>query len=286
MDDLRLTVNGLDKILAGKNVLRHIDFSINAGEITALLGLNGAGKTTLVKTIIGEYSPSSGSVKIEGYGFPENRHYFGYMPQQISFLDSLYVNEVLDFVRHHYSSPYSTTEVCDILGISDLLNRKPSVLSGGQRRMVAFACAIIGRPKLLVLDEPTANLDLEYRASLNKYLHMFSSEGGSVLVTTHLLDEVEKIANKIVVIHKGTIRFSDSTAKFLAESAIRIIKVDGEYKEALRNMGIEFTESGNSICISTTDVDSLIEKISGYIPWRCMEIHKMSLEETLTESLK
>ena len=185
--------------------LRGIDLQIGPGELLAVLGANGAGKTTAVRILLGLTAPTSGIARVFG-GNPRDRATrtrVGAVLQIARVPETLRVREHIDLFSSYYPSPMPMSEVIDAAGLNGLERRKFGELSGGQQKRVLFALGICGNPDLLVLDEPTAGLDVEVRRALWRQIRAFVDRGRSVLLTTHYLAEAEALADRVVVIHKG-----------------------------------------------------------------------------------
>jgi ABC-2 type transport system ATP-binding protein len=196
-----------EKRYGGLVALRSVDLTIDRGEVIALLGPNGAGKSTLVSLVVGLRRPSSGRVRVFG-GDPREwraRRRIGVTPQDMGFPPTLRVREILALARAHTAAPVPMPALLDRFGLVGLERRQAGGLSGGQRRRVALALAFAGAPDLAVLDEPTTGLDVESRRSAWEAIGSFSQRGGSVLLTTHSLDEARALARRIVVLARGAI---------------------------------------------------------------------------------
>src|SRR5271167_1359804 len=187
--------------------LRNLNLEVRAGELLALLGPNGAGKTTLVRMLLGLALPDSGSVSVFGAD-PHQGHVqprLGAMLQVAKVPETLRVREHIDLFSSYYPKPLPLAEVLSIAGLVEIKNRKFGELSGGQRQRVLFALAICGNPDLLFLDEPTVGLDVEARRLLWDEIRKLVARGKTVLLTTHYLEEADALADRIVVINKGSI---------------------------------------------------------------------------------
>ena len=185
--------------------LRGIDLQIRPGELLAVLGANGAGKTTAVRILLGLTAPTSGIARVFG-GNPRDRvtrARVGAVLQIARVPETLRVREHIDLFSSYYPNPMPMSEVIDAAGLNGLERRKFGELSGGQQKRVLFALGICGNPDLLVLDEPTAGLDVEVRRALWRQIRAFVDRGRSVVLTTHYLAEAEALADRVVVIHKG-----------------------------------------------------------------------------------
>ena len=200
-------LRGVHKRYREVEALRGVDLDIQPGELVALLGPNGAGKTTAVRVLLGLRRPDAGSARLFGRdpALPATRRLVGATPQVAGFPDNLTVREVVDLVRVHYPDPAPTPELLGRFGLAELAGRRAGGLSGGQTRRLAVALAFAGRPRMVVLDEPTTGLDVEARRGLWEILRAFVADGGAVLLTTHYLEEAQALASRVAVIADGTI---------------------------------------------------------------------------------
>ncbi len=196
------------------DALRGVDLSVDAGQIVALLGRNGAGKTTLISIIAGLLKADGGTVEVNGLdasGHPDEvARLLGVAPQETGVYRVLTVRENLEFFADLAGVPKKkrTTqaeEVAEQLGLSELLSRKGSELSGGETRRLHTACALVHRPRLLLLDEPTVGADVATRQQLIESVRGLAADGAAVVYTTHYLPEVEALEADIVIIHQGEI---------------------------------------------------------------------------------
>lgn len=193
------------KCYGAQTAVDGLDLSVSPGELLALLGPNGAGKTTSISMLLGLQQPDTGSVSLFGQS-PHNieaRRGIGVMLQEESLAPELKVRELLDLVAAYYPDPYAPEEVMDLTRTTALADRPYAKLSGGQKRLVHFALAICGRPKLLFLDEPTTGLDIEARETLWLTIREFVGRGTAVVLTTHYLEEAEALADRVVVLAAG-----------------------------------------------------------------------------------
>jgi ABC-2 type transport system ATP-binding protein len=182
-----------------------LDFEVRRGELLALLGPNGAGKSTAISLLLGLQRADAGSAQLFGES-PENiaaRRQIGVMMQEVALAPELRVRELIDLVASYYPNPLSVDEALAITQTATLAQRPYAKLSGGQKRQVQFALAICGRPSLMFLDEPTVGLDVQARAAMWTMLRRFVDDGGSIVLTTHYLEEAEALADRVVVIAKG-----------------------------------------------------------------------------------
>jgi len=206
--------------------LRNVNFTVRAGQVVALLGPNGAGKTTAVKLLLGLLPPTSGKARVFGGDptNPQNRMRTGAMLQVGRVPETLRVGEHIDLFSSYYPNPLPIDEVLAASGLEKLRDRKFGDLSGGQRQRTLFALAICGNPDLLFLDEPTVGLDVEARRALWEEIRRLVARGKTVLLTTHYLEEADALADRITVIHQGTIIAEGTPSEIKAQTSGKRIR--------------------------------------------------------------
>jgi ABC-2 type transport system ATP-binding protein len=195
-----------------------LDLTVEEGELVALLGPNGAGKTTLVSLLVGLRIPTAGAVRIFG-GDPRDwrtRARLGVTPQEMGFPPTLRTGEILALARAHASEPAPVESVVERFGLGPFMRRQAGALSGGQRRRLALALAFVGAPRLVALDEPTTGLDVESRRAAWTAIGSFARAGGTVLLTTHSLEEAESLASRVVVLARGRVVADGTPAELKA----------------------------------------------------------------------
>ena len=201
-----IKVEKLSKKIKDKEILRNISFEINDGECVALIGPNGAGKTTLIDCLLGDKFMSSGQVAIKGFAptDPRLKQLISVLPQENAVVQSLKVKELLSFFKSLYPDSLSDKEIDDLLRFSDKQkNQLAGKLSGGQKRLFSFVLALIGRPKILFLDEPTAAMDTSTRQHFWEIVDRLKQNGVTIVYSSHYIEEVEHTADRILVLHKG-----------------------------------------------------------------------------------
>ena len=201
-----IKVEKLSKKIKDKEILRNISFEINDGECVALIGPNGAGKTTLIDCLLGDKFMSSGQVAIQGFAptDPRLKQLISVLPQENAVVQSLKVKELLSFFKSLYPDSLSDKEIDDLLRFSDKQkNQLAGKLSGGQKRLFSFVLALIGRPKILFLDEPTAAMDTSTRQHFWEIIDQLKKNGVTIVYSSHYIEEVEHTADRILVLHKG-----------------------------------------------------------------------------------
>ncbi len=204
-----------------------VSLTIESGTILGLLGPNAAGKTTLISLLEGLRRPSSGTVELFG-GSPgdyRNRQRLGSTPQETALPVTLRVGEVIDFVSKHFENPLSKAAVAEEFGLGELLKRQTGALSGGQKRRLSVALAFVGQPKLVLLDEPTTGLDVDARRTLWDALRRQHERGATVVVTSHYLEEIEALAERVVVMGQGRILADDTLPAILSRVGLRQVRL-------------------------------------------------------------
>ena len=201
-----IKVEKLSKKINDKEILRNISFEINDGECVALIGPNGAGKTTLIDCLLGDKFMSSGRIVIQGFAptDPRLKQLVSVLPQENAVVQSLKVKELLSFFKSLYPDSLSDKEIDDLLRFSDKQkNQLAGKLSGGQKRLFSFVLTLIGRPKILFLDEPTAAMDTSTRQHFWEIVDRLKQNGVTIVYSSHYIEEVEHTADRILVLHKG-----------------------------------------------------------------------------------
>jgi len=266
--------------------LDNVDLDVPAGSMIGLLGPNGAGKSTLLNLLVGLRRPTSGSVELFG-GPPldaSRRQGLGMTPQQTGLPQTLRVSEVVGFVAAHYPDPMPVDEVLAQFGLSDKARKQTGALSGGQQRRLAVALAFVGRPRLVVLDEPTTGLDVGARRTLWDAIRTFHADGGTVLLTSHYLEEIEALAERVVVLGGGKVLADGSVAEIrgqLARSTVsfRADSPDISKLNALPG-AVAYRRDGERHVLQAADADELVRQlvISG-MEFHDLEVRAASLEE-------
>jgi ABC-type multidrug transport system ATPase subunit len=192
----------------GKTVaLDGLDLQVRRGELFAVLGPNGAGKTTAISLLLGLQQPDSGTALLFGKSphLAETRRGIGVMMQEVALAPELRVREQIDLVASYYAAPLTPDAAMELTNTTSLADRPYGKLSGGQKRQVQFVMAIVGRPKLLFLDEPTVGLDVQARELMWVTLRKLVNNGASIVLTTHYLEEAEALADRVAVLAKGRV---------------------------------------------------------------------------------
>ena len=208
--------------LGDKKVTALHDFTLTLrpGELTALLGPNGAGKTTAISLLLGLSAPTVGRVTALG-GDPKQdsiRARIGSMPQESAIPQALTVREAVTLFASFYPAPLKVAEALALADLHGVAGRRAGALSGGQKRRLAFALAVVGNPELLLIDEPTTGMDAQSRAAFWEAMGQLRAEGRTILLTTHYLEEAERVADRVVIMNAGRI-LADGTPESLRAGA-------------------------------------------------------------------
>lgn len=280
----------------GFTALNDVSFTVGQGEFFALLGPNGAGKTTLISAMAGLNRLSSGSISVMGYDVVKQpqgaRMSLGVVPQELVFDAFFTVREALRFQSGYFGIRNNDAwidEIIDSLGLGDKADTITRNLSGGMKRRVMVAQALVHRPPVIVLDEPTAGVDVELRQSLWAFIEGLNRQGHTIILTTHYLEEAQNLCNRIAMMKQGRLVALDSTEHLLhGEQGVRValqlsaplpdalqplhiggqdgnvlLKLDdynrlGEVLATLKNAGIEVLH----ISIPETDLEDVFVKLT------------------------
>jgi len=226
-----IDARGLRRIYGhGKNAfeaVKGVDLRVAEGEVFALLGTNGAGKTSTLDLLEGLAEPSAGQVEVFGHDPHRERArvraQLGIMLQSGGLPAELTVQETLEMWRGTCTTPTTTEAVLEQVGLSDRAGVRVGALSGGERRRVDMACALVGQPRLLFLDEPTTGLDPESRRGTWRLLGDLKAAGVTMVLTTHYLDEAEALADRIAIMHKGEIAQTGTLREIVDGHPARIV---------------------------------------------------------------
>jgi ABC-2 type transport system ATP-binding protein len=261
-----VTLRAVTRRYGAVEALKGVGLTIRRGELTAILGPNGAGKTTLLSLILGLRKPTSGEVRVLGHDpdSPAARAGVGAMLQESGVPPMLTVAELIDLFRGYYRAPRSAQDVIAAAGLEGLERRRAGQLSGGQRQRLYFALALCGDPDLVVLDEPTTGLDVESRRRFWDVIADLAATGTTVLFATHLLDEADALAKRVVVVARGRIVADGTPAEVKSRSGGKTIRVraDIDPAEVASWPGVvRATRVGSGIEILAVDADPVMRQL-------------------------
>ena len=233
-----IKVENITKTIKGKNILNDISFNVNSGECIALIGPNGAGKTTLMNCLLGNKFINSGSIKINSLnpGNQKLKEFLNILPQENVVPEKLKVKELLDFIQKLYKNPLTNEEIDELLRFDNSQKDNfASKLSGGQKRLLSFIITLIGRPKLIFLDEPTAGMDTSTRIRFWEIVNNLKNKGLTIIYSSHYIEEVEHTADRILVLNKGKIIRDTTPHAMRAEEIEKYFTLPIIYLDLLRN---------------------------------------------------
>ncbi len=272
----------LTKHYGDVTALADCTLEVASGEMLGLLGPNGAGKTTLLQLLAGLRRPTSGTVELFGGDprRPARRRRLGTTPQETGLPATLRATEVVDLVAAHFDDPVPTDEILARFGLRDVAGRQTGGLSGGQKRRLAVALAFVGRPDLVLLDEPTTGLDVDARHALWDVVREFHANGGTVVLTSHYLEEVEALAERVVVMVHGRVRVDGPLHQVRSTVATRSVRL--RTRVSLPPLpGVEGqSRDGDLHHLWASDADALVRKlVLDGVPFSDLEVATTSLEE-------
>jgi ABC-2 type transport system ATP-binding protein len=230
VDPLALDIDDLVKRYeTGTEALRGVSLDIQDGEFFGLLGPNGAGKSTLIHCATGLAQPTAGAIHVFGHDaisdYAEARLAIGLAPQELNLDWFLTVEETLDYHAGYFGIPRRerkerADELLEIFSLADKRNERNRTLSGGMKRRLVLARALMHKPRLLILDEPTAGVDVELRLELWHYVQRINAEGTTILLTTHYLEEAEQLCDRIAFINEGNVVATGTTEELAGEYGV------------------------------------------------------------------
>ena len=260
-----INIKQVHKRFGDLHALKGIDLTIEQGEFFALLGPNGAGKSTLINLLAGLSRPTSGRLQVMGFDvnaqYSEARQVLGVVPQELVFDPFFNVREMLRFQAGYFgrgrSNDVWVDEIIESLGLADKAHANMRSLSGGMKRRALIGQALAHKPPVIVLDEPTAGVDVELRQTMWEFIRRLNREGHTIILTTHYLEEAETLCSRIAMMKQGEIVALDSTRNLLNRvpgKRLRL-KLNGELPNALQSLVRE--QDGCEYVLSLSDVAQL-----------------------------
>ena len=305
MDSI-ISIKDLSKIYnSGFEALKNVNLEIKKGEIIALLGPNGAGKTTLISTICGIVSPSSGTVTVDGFDiisdFRKTRAMIGLVPQELTLGAFDTVWSTVRFSRGLFGSRRDDAYLEQLLKDLSLYDKKDSeirALSGGMKRRVLIAKALSHNPEVLFLDEPTAGVDVELRKDMWKIVNKLRSQGVTIILTTHYIEEAEEIADRVGVINNGELLLVGQKEHLMESLGKKQLVID--LKESVKKIppsldkyNIELTDDGMQISYTyvvkdeESEISDVLNEISNSgLLLKDLKIVQSSLEDIFVDLVK
>jgi ABC-2 type transport system ATP-binding protein len=271
-----------------------LDLTVGAGECFGLLGPNGAGKTTTIEILEGLTPPDSGDVQILGMPWREGaagralRERLGIQLQETQLADKLTVSETLGLFRSFYRNSHTVDEVLALVELEEKRRARVVTLSGGQKQRLAVACALVSKPELLFLDEPTTGLDPQSRRQLWEIIRRFRANGGSVLLTTHYMEEAERLCDRVAIMDHGKVIALGTPRELIAslgaEHVVEFALADGgaDVLDALvtelgATSGVTATRrSGDGISLTVIELHRTLPALLAVLQRRGMELSSLT----------
>lgn len=289
-DEQVIQLQGVSKTYGPVRAVEGIDLGIRRGETVALLGPNGAGKTTTISMLLGLLTPTTGTVQVFGMApiqaIQQSR--IGAMLQEGKLMPGVRIGELLDFVRSLHPTPLPKEQLIELANLQGLEKRRVDRLSGGQTQRVRFAMAIAGDPDILVLDEPTAAMDVEARRDFWTSMRSYAALGHTILFATHYLEEAESFASRLVIIAEGHM-IADGTVQEI-QTRFGQPRVAFTCPQVVENLfadfpGVQQSEvQGERVTLHTQDADATVRALVGSaLPWKDLEVKSNDLEETFIQ---
>jgi ABC-2 type transport system ATP-binding protein len=279
------SLNGVTKKYGSVTALKEVSLAVRAGELLAVLGPNGAGKTTSVRLLLGLSRPDTGQARV--FGGDPSRHAtrirVGAMLQVAKVPETLKVNEHINQFRGYYPKPLPYADVIRSAGLEGMEDRLFGALSGGQKQRVLFALAICGSPDLVFLDEPTVGLDVGTRHLIWQQIRALVQQGRTVVLTTHYLEEVDVLADRVIVLNQGVIVAEGSSAEIKTRTAQKKIRCVTRLStdEIARIAGVSgVTRQETRVEIRATDAESVLRELLARDPGLSgLELSSSTLED-------
>ena len=270
---LAIAAEGLEKSFPGVRAVDGLGFSVSAGEIFGLVGPDGAGKTTTLRMLAGIMPPDGGTATVAGadvIGNPERaKHWLGYMPQRFGLYEDLTVDENIHFYADLFSVRRNerksrSAQLLAAAGMSEFRSRRAGNLSGGMKQKLGLVCALIHRPRVIMLDEPTTGVDPVSRRDLWRILYELAAEGVAILTSTAYLDEAER-CHRVALMHRGRLLFCDTPANLKAKLGKGVLSVTSREPRPLR-AELEHAGGISSLVLTGDGVHVVVDDAARRIP--------------------
>ncbi|CAH0136640.1 ABC transporter ATP-binding protein [Plantibacter cousiniae (nom. nud.)] len=278
------TLEGVTRRYGDVTALHDVDLRIEPGSLVGLLGPNGAGKSTVLSLLQGTRRPTTGTVTLFG-GDPAqavNRTRLGSTPQETALPPTLRVGEVVDFVGRHFADRVPTAALAEQFGFGDLLRRQTGSLSGGQQRRLAVALAFVGRPRLVLLDEPTTGLDVDARRTLWDAIRRQHELGATIVLTSHYLEEIEALAERVVVLGGGRVITDAPLRDVLGLVGIHRVRLRSTDPGAVERLAgvVQASRDGDAVELDVRDADEFVrDLVRSEAPFTDLAVRGATLEE-------
>ena len=284
-----IKVQGLHKNIKGKAILKDISFEVAKGECVAMIGPNGAGKTTLLDCLLGDKLVYSGQVSVQGLPVTSSKLDYtrSYLPQENVIVQKLKVKELIVFFQRIYPNPLSNQEIDQLLQFDQQQKEQfAEKLSGGQKRLFSFVLTLIGRPKLVFLDEPTAAMDTSTRQRFWEIVQELKAKGVTILYSSHYIEEVEHTADRILVLNKGELIRDTTPLAMRSEEIEKHFILPLAYKEVVEKSVLveRWVQKKDALQVVTREANAFWELL---VQAGCriqeIEVNNRSLLDTIFE---
>lgn len=293
---LAVQFNNVVKDYAELQALKGVSFDVEEGAFFGLLGPNGAGKSTLINAMSGLVVPTSGNIQVQGYDviddYRQTRRLLGLVPQELIADPFFSIKELLELQSGYFGmkGPQQKkwiNELLERLALADKADANTSQLSGGMKRRVLIAMALVHKPKVLVLDEPTAGVDVDLRRTLWEFTKELHQQGHTIILTTHYLEEAEALCDRVAIMQKGQIKALDNTQALLSKHPYRYLRVNvaklaNELTGSLADLLVEKEHNGYVFQI---DKNSSMAEVLGLIEKAGLDVTDVSSRDATLEEV-
>ena len=283
------SLSGIHKRFGKLAALDGFDLTVRRGELLALLGPNGAGKSTAISILLGLQGFDQGEARLFGHAPQdiEGRRRIGVMMQEVMLPGVMRCRELLEQVAGYYPTPYDVDMIIKRLGLESIAGRRYEKLSGGQKRQLQFGLALVGRPELMFLDEPTVGMDVQAREALWRVIRELLHEGCSILLTTHYLEEAEALANRVAVMARGKLVTTGTVDEIRSHvSRKQVSFVSSLSADAMRQWPevLSVAVERDRVLITTRAAEPLLQRLFREDPSLSdIEVRRAGLAEAFTE---
>jgi ABC-2 type transport system ATP-binding protein len=295
-----LEVKGLRKAFGSVTAVEEISFAVEAGEVFTIIGPNGAGKTTTLEMIEGLLKPDAGTVIIDGLTWDKEadkiKIMIGVQPQSSALFELLTVKENLELFGSFYPRPKQAAEVLEMINLTDHRDKRVKTLSGGQRQRLAIGLAMISDPQVIFLDEPTTGLDPQARRNIWDIVLKLKALGKTTILTTHYMEEAEKLSDRVCIVDQGRIVTLDTPAALIdrltKEREVRLSFLDGE-EAAVATEGMAQTQptvvrtvrEGTALKLWSVQPEETLYGLFGFTKERGYRVEQVSIREMSLEDV-
>lgn len=294
-----ISIRGLTKRFGGLVAVDHVDLDIPPGEFFGLLGPNGAGKTTLIRMLVGLSTPTAGSASIYGRDVVkdavEARRLIGVAPQEYNFDENLKTKEILTYHAGYYGMGKEererrAAEILDFLDIKDKADQYCDKLSGGMKRRLLIGRALMQRPKVLFLDEPTTGVDVHLRRSLWEMLKKLNASGTTIVLTTHYIEEAESLCDRVAIMDRGrfiALGSPEALKRKEVDSSRLEFDIEGDTVPDLKAIPevVRYSYGKNKLTVHVTDTGTAAVKLLDYLRTRHITVKSMRVRESTLEDV-